>query len=175
MSNPHDIPQSGQRLVWVLSYDGPVEDLNAELISSTGFAEALGLWVPPASEAVEWFDLAAMTDYGFARYLEEASGFDIGDDAEKLDALEGVVVMLYSTGLNAKETRLAPEPPFALIGRYGMPLDLSPIEKIESDSAAGLLPQGKPPKSPARISGMVATLVLVFLAAFVALFVWIGG
>ncbi|TNE67635.1 MAG: hypothetical protein EP336_06820 [Rhodobacteraceae bacterium] len=175
MNDPQDIPKTGGRYVWVLSYDGPVEDLNTDLISSASFAEALGLWTPPATEAVEWFDLAAMKDYGFARYLGEASGFDIGEDAARLDALTGVVVMLYSTGLNDKDTRLSPEPPFALIGRYGMPIDLPPVVGIETESAKGQLAQGKPPKSAARISGMVATVVLIFLALFVAAFVWIGG
>ena len=36
----------------------------------------------------------------------------------------------------------------------------------------------RPPKKPmpdARIGGMVATVVLVFLAVFVGLFVWIGS
>jgi hypothetical protein len=32
----------------------------------------------------------------------------------------------------------------------------------------------KPPKSDARIGGMVAALVLVLLAAFVVVFVWMG-
>lgn len=32
----------------------------------------------------------------------------------------------------------------------------------------------KPPKSDARIGGMVATLVLILLAAFTALFIWIA-
>ncbi|PTQ73478.1 hypothetical protein [Celeribacter persicus] len=175
MNDPQDIPKTGGRFVWILSYDGPVKDLNADLISSAGFAEALGLWTPPDTDAVEWFDLAAMKDYGFARYLGEASGFDIGQDADKLDALTGVVMMLYSTGLDEKDTRLSPELPFSLIGRYGMPVELPPVVGIDTDSARGQLPQGKPPKSAARMSGMVATVVLIFLALFVAVFVWIGG
>jgi hypothetical protein len=32
----------------------------------------------------------------------------------------------------------------------------------------------KPPKSDARIGGMVATVVLVLLAVFVGVFVWMG-
>ena len=33
----------------------------------------------------------------------------------------------------------------------------------------------KPPKSNARISGMVATVALVLMFLFVALFVWMGS
>jgi hypothetical protein len=35
-------------------------------------------------------------------------------------------------------------------------------------------PDRKPPKSDARMGGMVAVAVLVFLAAFTALFVWMA-
>ena len=35
-------------------------------------------------------------------------------------------------------------------------------------------PDRKPPKSDARIGGMVAMAVLVFLAVFTTLFVWIA-
>ena len=37
-----------------------------------------------------------------------------------------------------------------------------------------MTPDGKPPKSDARIGGMVATAVLVFLAVFTILIVWIA-
>jgi hypothetical protein len=35
-------------------------------------------------------------------------------------------------------------------------------------------PDRKPPKSDARIGGMVATAVLIFLAVFTVIFVWIA-
>ena len=37
-----------------------------------------------------------------------------------------------------------------------------------------MTPDRKPPKSDARIGGMVATAVLVFLAVFTILIVWIA-
>jgi hypothetical protein len=54
-------------------------------------------------------------------------------------------------------------------------MDIAPMTDLESDSAQGQLPEGRPPMSPARISGMVATAVLLFLAVFVVLFVWIAS
>jgi hypothetical protein len=35
-------------------------------------------------------------------------------------------------------------------------------------------PDQKPPKSDARIGGMVATAVLIFLAIFTTVFIWIA-
>ena len=37
-----------------------------------------------------------------------------------------------------------------------------------------MTPKPKPPKSDARIGGMVATAVLVFLAVFTILIIWIA-
>lgn len=173
MSDPLDIPHSGQRLVWVFDFDGPLAELEA--MAPEDLAEALGLWAAPDPTAVERFELETMADYGFARYLSEANGVAIGDQTEALDARTGPVLLLFSNGLNEKDSRFAPEPPFSLIGRYGMPLDLPSVIGIDTESADGLLPQGKPPKSAARMSGMVATVVLIFLAIFVAAFVWVGG
>ncbi|WP_460275063.1 hypothetical protein [Celeribacter sp. ULVN23_4] len=175
MSDPRDIPSDGGRYAWVLSYDGTVEDLNATLSSPETYKDAFGLLEAPEEGAIEWFDLAAMKEYGFARYLSEASEFDIAKDTQKLDALSSTVVLIYSTGLHEKDKQLSPKPPFEVIGRYETPLTTRPFEPLTSKSAEGLLMQGKPPKSPARISGMVATFVLVFLALFVTLFVWISG
>lgn len=173
MTNPSIIPHQGARLIWVFAFDGPLAELEA--MSPEALAEALGLWAAPDPAAVERFDLTSLADYGFARYLSEASGVAIGDDAARLDALTGVVLLIHSKGLNDQERKFAPEPPFALIGRYGTPPDLTPQIDIDTGSAKGVLPQGKPPKTPARISGMVATVVLIFLAFFVAAFVWVGG
>jgi hypothetical protein len=36
-------------------------------------------------------------------------------------------------------------------------------------------PERKPAKSEARMGGMIAMAVLVFLALFTALFVWVAG
>lgn len=173
MNDAYNIPHSGARLVWVFDYDGHADTLDK--VEPQAFAEALGLSTPPIEESIEWFDVDTLETYGLSRYLSEANGFDVGADAEKLDALSSGVVLIFSDGIAPEDTGFSPEAPFQLIGRYGMPIDLPPIVGIESDSAKGQLPQGKPPKSSARISGMVATFVLIFLAIFVAIFVWIGG
>ncbi|MEG3661794.1 hypothetical protein [Celeribacter halophilus] len=173
MSDPLDIPHMGRKLVWVLSFDGTLDELEA--LTPEAIAEALGLWAAPDMAHVERFDMATMRDYGFARYLSEAGGFDIGDAAPLLDALTGPVLLIHAKALNDEDTRFSPEPPFQLIARFGTAHDIPPVIGIDSESAKGQLPQGKPPKSPARMSGMVATVVLVFLAFFVAAFVWIGG
>ncbi|MCA0044304.1 hypothetical protein [Celeribacter litoreus] len=172
MTTPLDIPKSG-RHVWVFTYGGPLSTLEA--MSAEDVAEALGLETAPDEESYECFDISTLGEYSFAYYLAEASGFDLDDSAEILNALHGPALLLYSRGLTPQDNPMAPKAPFKLIDRFGTPVELPPVTGIETASADGVLPQGAPPTSSARMSGMVATVVLIFLAIFVAAFVWVGG
>ncbi|WP_417259757.1 hypothetical protein [Celeribacter sp.] len=182
MTDPLTIPDSDHRYVWVFSVDLPEDELAAfghEEHTNEGdvqwpLGDALGLSSYPDQDFVELFDLSTLQEYGFSRYLSEANGMDIGEDAAKLDALHGGVALVFSQALSGQE-RFAPKAPLSFVGRYALPVDLPTHEKLTSTSAEGLLPQGKPVKSDARIGGMVATFVLIFLAVFVTLFVWISG
>ncbi len=172
MSDPFEIPGGETRRVWVFAFDGPLDELDA--LTPAALAEALGLWSAPKVEAMERFDLSHLEDYGFARYLSEANGMALGNDTAMLNALTGPVLVVFSQGLAEAERRFDPDAPFRLIGRYGLTTDLTLPEDITSESALGQLPEGKAPMSSARMSGMVATVVLLFLAVFVAAFVWVG-
>ncbi|GAA3861477.1 hypothetical protein [Celeribacter arenosi] len=173
MSDAYDIPEGHERLVWVFAVDAPVAEI--EPLVGAGLGEVLGLWREPDPAHVECVDASTLNNYGVARYVAEANGMDVGDDAPMLDALSGTICLVFSKALGQDAARFAPEPPFRLVGRYGAPVTIPSMDTLRSESAQGLLPQGKPPASPARISGMVATFVLLFLAVFVAVFVWIAG
>jgi hypothetical protein len=49
------------------------------------------------------------------------------------------------------------------------------LEKLDTDAAKAMLPQPKPPKSDARMSGMVATAALLVMFLLVAIMIWIAG
>ncbi|MEN8889486.1 MAG: hypothetical protein ABF243_11490 [Celeribacter marinus] len=183
MTDPLTIPDGYHRHVWVFAVDLPADALRAfghEDHTSNDAAQwplgdALGLSPYPNQEFVELFDLETVRDYGFSRYLSEANGMDIGADASKLDALSGGIALVFSQALDNGQTQFAPKDPLTFIGRYARPVEMPVHDTLTSKGAEGMLPQGMPPKSDARIGGMVATLVLIFLAIFVALFVWISG
>ena len=173
MSDAYDIPEGHERLVWVFAADAPVSEI--EPLVGAGLGEVLGLWHEPDPAHVECVDASTLNAYGVARYVSEANGLDVGEDGAMLDALSGTICLVFSKALGPQAARFAPEAPFRLVGRYGAPVTIPSMDRLKSDSAKGLLAQGKPPASPARISGMVATFVLLFLAVFVAAFVWIAG
>jgi hypothetical protein len=183
MSDLLDITTAPYRSVWIFAIDLPDSDIDAFSHETYDDDEArlwplgksLGATPYPDHDFVEVIDLEALRAYGFSNYLTEGNGLDIGDDAQMLDALTGHILLVFSQGLENGQTAFAPEAPLRLIARYNQSAETPQLETLTSDAAAGELPQGKAPKSDARVGGMVATFVLIFLFIFVGVFVWIAG
>lgn len=124
---------------------------------------------------VEVFDLADLEGVGLAAYLTQGNGVaeaQIAADRARLSALRGPVLILHASAFDGRATTLHPDPRLRFVGRYGEELP-PPVqfEPLPDAAARGLLPQGKPVMSDARMSGMVATVVLLFLAIFTVIFV----
>lgn len=182
MSALLDIRNAPYRSVWLFKIDLPEDEIDwfsHEIINDDAqiwpLGTALGVQPFPDHDFVEVLDLEALKAYGFSNYLTEGNGLEINDDAQILDNLAGHILLVFSQGLKNGQSKFAPSAPLSFVARYNQPQTTPTHEALESTSAAGELPQGKPAKSDARVGGMVATFVLIFLAIFVALFVWIGG
>lgn len=182
MSDPLDIKTAPYRSVWIFSIDLPDGEIDAfyheahtENAINWPLGKALGIHPYPDHDFVEVFDLEGLQSIGFSNYLIDGNGLDIGDDAALLDSLTGHVLLVFAQGVENDQTAFVPQAPLKLIGRYSQSPQKLELNSLTSEAAKGQLPQGKPPKSDARIGGMVATFVLIFLFIFVGLFVWIGG
>jgi hypothetical protein len=120
-------------------------------------------------------DIAAI---GLAAYLIEGNAVaeaQIAADADMLDAYQGYILAIRSQAFGGQTATLTPAPQLRLIGTYTE--DTSPIrfEPLPSQAAKGVLVGGRAPMSDARIGGMIATFVLVFLAVLTTLMTWIAG
>ncbi|MEM1236518.1 MAG: hypothetical protein AAGI10_06065, partial [Pseudomonadota bacterium] len=117
---------------------------------------------------------------GLADYLIDGHGADPADvksDKTKLGALGGWVMVVLSKAFRGQPRELEIDPRLTLIGVYGQEgVDWSPVP-VTSAAAEPYSADAKPkkPMSDARISGMVATAVLLFLAAFVTTFILLAG
>lgn len=174
--DPHafDIPAQGQRCIWVFQVALSEEAVHA--LPDDEMAEVFGTWATFDRSFTECFDAETLNEFGLAKYISEANGMTVQDaDIAKLNTQSGTIFLLLSDAFTGMSGQIAPELPFELIGRYEKPITLSSPVPLKSDSAKGDLPHGKAPMSDARISGMVATAVLVFLALFVVAFIWIAG
>ncbi|MEM6729352.1 MAG: hypothetical protein AAF618_12700 [Pseudomonadota bacterium] len=125
------------------------------------------------------FPLKNLEGVGLPDYLLEGHGAvpgDVARDKAKLGALGGWVMVVLSKAFRGKSRQLALDPRLTLIGTYAQEgVDWTPV-KIETETAKPEKDgKARKPMSDARISGMVAMGVLLFLAVFVILFVVLAG
>lgn len=112
------------------------------------------------------------------------AGYGIGpaeyaDHAEMLNALSGHLALLRSGAFMGQEVRLPADGPARLIACFDEPgAGTPPMTPLRSDSAKGTtgdVGTGRARPSDAAMSGRIAMAVLLFLAVFVTLLVWMSG
>ncbi|MEM8539000.1 MAG: hypothetical protein AAGF56_14210, partial [Pseudomonadota bacterium] len=94
-----------------------------------------------------------------------------------LNAVEGHVLVVLARAFGGKAQQGTPTGPLRWIATYKeegtgvtfAPLPADGAKADQSDKAA------KPPKSDARIGGMVATYALLAMFLLVGLMIWVGG
>ena len=180
MSAPIDIPahQSGVIRVFALS----MSDADAKALKSDPSARAAALGAEVDAEQVEIFPVSDLEGVGLAGYLIEGNAVpaaDIAPDRAKLDRLGGWVMIVFSRAFKGEATTLTLAPSLTLIGTYGAAgVDWRATETIRSEAAkpySGVSKAGRKRPSDAAMSGRIAMLVLISLALFTWLFIWIAG
>ena len=187
MTELYRIPAGSVRAIWLFALDLPEAEIKAFAEKDDGegdtapspLRDALG--VPRLNQDfIEIFKADGLKDFGLARYLTEANGMDeatVAPDAETLDRLTGTLVMVTSAALPHGLDRIDPRPPLRLVGRYSERADMRLRPPLRSDSAGPQSAETPPAKtkSDAAMSGRIATLALLVLAALVGLMIWVGG
>ncbi|WP_147126082.1 hypothetical protein [Shimia ponticola] len=132
-------------------------------------------------ETAEVFAVSELEELGLVGYLRDGQGVPeeaLAADRAKLSALSGWVAVVPSSAFSDEGGTYDLAPEVTLIGTYAEDGVDWTGEALAAQSAAPFssapLP-GKKAKSDARIGGMVATAVLLFLAAFVVVFIWLAG
>ncbi len=177
MTSHFDYPHETSNEIWLFTHAASVEGLRS--LSPKELKSLLGTSRDIDIHHIAIFDASDIKEYGLAHYLTEAHGYDVPkEDGAELDALTGTIVIIFSKAFAPmeadNETGFSPDEGLTFIRHYQMAQNFTPKDKLQSRSAQGDLALGKPAKSDARISGMVATFVLLFLALFVTIFIWIA-
>lgn len=137
---------------------------------------ALGTVLDPAQ--VDLIALADIAEIGLSSYLITGMGVPeaaLEGDAARLDALKGHVAILRSVAFE-RPADLTVTQPLRWIGTYSESQPDMRQSALHSEAAQRQpAAQAKPPMSDARISGMVATVVLLVLFALVAVMIWIAA
>jgi hypothetical protein len=114
---------------------------------------------------------------GLVDYLLDGGGVteaQLEPDRLTLAAYRGYVLTLRDAAFPARPVTLNPDPRLRLLGTYAEEVAPVRFEDLPDAAAAGTI-TAKPAKSDARIGGMVATFVLLFLFALTGLMIWIAG
>lgn len=185
MTDPLTIPKGDHRLLWVFGVDLPkaqIPAFEAETYHDDGTVmwpldDALGLSLAPDHDFIELFDASVMQEYGLARYLSEANGMEIGDDAARLDALTGHVLLVFSQALKPGETAFHLKPPLSLIGRYGLTPPEAPAQDLSAESAQPYSghpasPPESAPAAPPRFPRAARIVIGVFALLILLVLLW---
>ncbi len=132
------------------------------------------------SDFVELFPLSNLGGLGLAGYLTEGLGVaeeDVKPHASRLNAMNGQVLIVLSQAFGGFETTITPTAPLKWIGTYTEEGASVKFEPLPSESAKGTAAGagGKPPKSDARVGGMIAMYALIAMFVFVGLLIWVAG
>lgn len=154
--------------VLVFTWDGP-EPEGADVLAALG---ANG-----APDKIDIFTAGAIAPVGLPAFLAEGHGISTDDLAPaqaKLNALTGVIVVVPALAFENHRATVSARAPLTHVAtfREAAAESASPLP-IETESAQGSLAgrPSPPRRSDARVGGMVAVAVLLFLAVFVIVFV----
>ncbi|EBA12090.1 hypothetical protein [Roseobacter sp. CCS2] len=132
------------------------------------------------TDFIELFPLSNLAGVGLAGYLVEGLGVaeeDVKPHASRLNAMSGQVLIVLSQAFGGFETTITPTAPLKWIGTYteeGSAVKFEPLPSEGAEVTPGT-PTGKPPKSDARVGGMIAMYALIAMFIFVGLLIWVAG
>jgi hypothetical protein len=155
-------------------YTVALPDAEARKLTADDVATALGV-TDLDPEYVDIFPVEALDEFGLKGYMTEGLGISapsLENYAEAIKAAKGTIVVVLSKAFKSRSATLKNGHPLRLIGAFTERKAESIDVDLTSQSAAKQPP--KTQKSQAAQSGMVATAVLLFMFAFVALIVWIS-
>ncbi|WP_120502166.1 hypothetical protein [Roseovarius sp. EL26] len=178
MSDRFEISADEVGLVRLFQIDLPADQVEAFSDDLQKVQRALGA-TQLNTDYVEVFAVSDLTGLGLAGYMAEGLGIakqDFAAERVRLDALEGHILVILSKAFEQTVQTLTPKVPLRWVGTYAEESANVTFEPLPDKSAQGVAPVAvKKTASNAAIQGRVATVVLIFLALFVWVFIKIAG
>lgn len=169
-----EVRESEQGLVRLFAVDLPPEDAKRLFEAPDRIAVALGLPDLDATH-VDTVDMRDLAGLGLQSFLAEGHGIpdeDLAPHAPLLAQQSGALLVLRSSAILTRPTRLTPAAPLRWIATFGEERPPVPIAgKIESDAASGL---GSAPAQDPQMTHTPWLLVTVLALAIVLTFaIWL--
>jgi hypothetical protein len=157
-------------MIRVFAVSRPIADMAEQLRHNTKAEVATALLGLSVSENhIELFALSDLTGVGLPRYLMD--GYDVDPGAisglrARLEALDGYILLLFSSVSDAGDVAFAPAPDLTLIGTFAEPRAQHVAPPLDTQAAKPYSGVTAPPAPMARAragSAMVAVFVIVLL------------
>lgn len=128
---------------------------------------------------VEVFDVADLGELGLSGYLTQGVGIaqtEVDAHHLALAAAKGHLLLVTSAAFGGFESALTIQAPLRHIATLNEEREPVKFETLPDGGAKGAITiDAKPPKSDARIGGMIATYALIAMFALVGLMIWVSG
>ncbi len=169
-----EIKQSESGAIRVFAISRPIADMARALKQKPKAAladEMLGH--PVTVEDIELFALSDLTGVGLPRYLSD--GYDVDSqalrrDRARLDALDGYVLLVFSSVAADGDVRLSPGPDLTLIGTYHEARAQHAAGPIAVEAAKPYTGTNPAPKAPGR--SRVGSALTAVLALMIMILIW---
>jgi hypothetical protein len=168
-----EIPNGEIGQIRLFAVNRPIDKLARDLRDGSKealIADLLGRSVPEGS--AELFPVSDLTGVGLARYLNDGYAVppdQISRDRARLDALDGYVLLLFSSAFEGQETTLKLGPDLTMIGTYGETQPDMSVIPLEAESAqpytgaADMTPKSPPEGGAGGMMVLLAVIVLIGL------------
>lgn len=167
-----DITATEQGVIRVFAISRPIASMARALKQETKIGLATELLGHPVTEGdIELFALSDLTGVGLPGYL--ADGYDIDANAlradrAKLDALDGYILLVFSTIGGTDPVRLIPDADLTLIGTYEEPKRKHAAAPVAVEAAMPYTGHSPDPTAPKRSRigsavGAIAVLAILIL------------
>lgn len=171
-----EIPANDHGAIYVLEYAG-APPAGFEDKTDAAMQAVLGP-VLVNTDYVDAITPGMLTDMTLPQLIEHGYDMPVGDaDADQLRGIMGTAFLVMSAafGGHSVQVDLPSNVRIVTVLREAPTITLS--DPLSAESAKGTLQTkpAKPPKSDARMSGIVATYALLAMFALVALMIWVAG
>ncbi|UWR23075.1 hypothetical protein [Sulfitobacter sp. S190] len=170
-----EVPALEKGVVRLFAVSRPIPDMTKALRDGDKSAiidELLGHEIKDGG--AELFPVSDLTGVGLRSYLVE--GYDIAPDElardrSKLEALDGYVLLLFSSGLDGRKATLTPHSDLTLIGTYAEQMPDRTAAPLKTDTAAPYSGESAAEPAPVSRSGPGGR-VLVAIGIVLAILLW---
>lgn len=172
----HQIPAHEHGVVRIFALSSDIDMAIAHDGTLASLELALGVLLK--DDDVQIIKIETVSELGLSTFLEMAYAIipeDLAAQRDAVNALTGTIAVIRSGAFGGDDIIIHDDMLVATLHEEGgTRAGLAPLTATSAEGILDAPTKTKPPKSDARIGGMIATYALIFMFALVGLMIWIA-